>query len=344
MLNNIIYGSNSSLPNLNGPTESSYIGGGGIDCELPGPSTNPSLNTSLVGKLDSSLTLDSSISRSYIKWQDCPYTISLSATTGSAISNRQLNTSAALLTTNLNRVYLGYKDTSGNFKNKLKQGLSLNTITNDTSIALTCDTSGCSGYIKGQTNDNTGALIYYSLNKFSSNRTVTFSLNKLPIFKISQTYKAQTTTPYLYLNITTSYSESSTYALFDKSVENIMQFNESSLKKYVQISSQNLSGSTRSYILGFYTDFNTELTVSQISSNIEHVSGISVGGYGNYYILSVPTSVNVYNGDSRTTTVSVGDDIYFFRVINNSTYVYAFKVNFGDNTLTGKYKIKQVTS
>lgn len=341
MLNNIIYGSNSSLPNLNGPTESSYIGGGGIDCKLPGPTPNPSLNTSLIGKLDGSLSLDSSISRSYIKWQDCPYTISLSATTGSAISNRQLNTSASLLTTNSNRVYLGYTNTDGIFKDKLKQGLSLNTITNDTSIALTCDTLGCSGYINGQTGDNTGALIYYSLNGFTQNRTVSFSLNKLPLFKISQTYKAPTT--YLYLNITTDYNETNVYALFDKSVENIKQINSTGLDKYIQIDNNNIdSTQRRSYILGFYTDskytFNTELTVSQIGSNITHVSGISVGGYGNYYILSVPSNVNVYDGNTRTTTVSVGDDIYFFKYSSNR-YTYAFKVNFGDTTLTGKYKI-----
>ncbi len=342
MLNNIIYGSNASLPDLNGPQESSWLGPGDIDCELPGP-TNPSLNTSL-GKVDGSLNIgldSSSISRSYIKWQDCPYTITLAATTGSAISNRCLNTASVLRS---NYVYLGYTDTAGNFKNKLKTALSLNTINDDTSIALTCDTLGCSGYIKGQSDDNTGALIYYSLNTFSQSRTVTFSLNKLPLFKISQTYKDPEV--FLYLNITTSYDERSTYALFNDSVADTRSFTATGLNKYLQIDSYNLSGSTRSYILGFYTNnkyqFNTELTVSQISSNIEHVSGISVGSYGNYYILSMPTAVNVYNGDSRTTTISVGDDIYFYKV-NGSTYTYAFDVNFS-NTTTGKYKIKQVTS
>jgi len=57
----------------------------------------------------------------------------------------------------------------------------------------------------------------------------------------------------------------------------------------------------------------------------------------------MPLAVNVYNGDSRTTTISVGDDIYFYKVLG-STYIYDFKVNFSDTTLTGKYKIKQVTS
>ena len=347
MLNNIIYGSNSSLPDLNGPQQSSWIGPGDIDCELPGPSINPSLNTSIGELVDSSFIIkdpsSSSSSRSYIKWQDCPYTITLAATTGTAISNRCLNKTASILKSNY--VYLGYTDTDGNFKNKLKTGLSLNTINDDTSIALTCDTLGCTGYIKGQTDDNTGALIYYSLNTFSNSRTVTFSLNKLPLFKISQTYKAPV--PYLYLNITTSYNENNTYALFNDSVADIQQFTTTGLNIYLQIDSQNLSGSTRSYILGFYTNdryaFNTELTVSQISSNLEHVSGINVGGFGNYYILSMPLAVNVYNGDSRTTTISVGDDIYFYKVLG-STYIYDFKVNFSDTTLTGKYKIKQVTS
>lgn len=178
-----------------------------IDCELPGKlPENPSLNTT-----NTSLLNKASTTSNYKKLANCPQTFILDnhndAITDSSlyiIERESWGESGPHkdyyynLSYNYDYsskdVYLGYEDTNKIFTNKLQS-----IITTQVHADLDSDTSGCSAKAYLMPNDNTGALIKFSLNKCTADRIITFSYNNLPIFSIKQTYDNSLTPAILYM-------------------------------------------------------------------------------------------------------------------------------------------------
>lgn len=167
-----------------------------IDCELPGKlPENPSINTT-----KTSLLNKASQTSNYKKLNNCPQTFTLVQHNDAIIDSSLYVIEADVMGENglykdyyynlsykLNGdrkdVYLGYEDTNKIFTNKLQS-----IITTQVHADLDSDTSGCSAKAYLMPNDNTGALIKFSLNKCTADRIITFSYNNLPIFSIKQTY------------------------------------------------------------------------------------------------------------------------------------------------------------
>lgn len=295
----------------------------------------------------------------YQKLNDCPQTFTISkhnAVIDSSVLTVTKTTlptgkirysyildSEALLSSTAENVYIGFSDDDGNFKGN-------NTAS---SISLDSDTSGCSATatkeidIIGSDGYNTASLIKYTLNKCTADRTITFSYNSIPIFKIKQTYETTTvsTTSYVYGFYISSFSINSDYqyAWFDNNSPSTISVTNTN--KYLMYYYDDLEN-YRSYIFLYYTNkmytFATDLTVSDIKSELTHVSGNdSLGSYGSYYYLDVPYNVNSYNnGNPTTVSASESSTICLYRYQSN-VFIKIATITINDDTASyhlGKYK------
>lgn len=199
-----------------------------IDCELPGKlPENPSLNTT-----NTSLLNKASTTSNYKKLVDCPKEFTLTkhndAITDSSLQVIEQNlsfngntnvsynysisigTGTEIILGTRKDVYLGYEDINKIFTNKLSS-----IITTQVHADLDSDTSGCSARAYLMSNDNTGALIRFSLNKCTADRIITFSYKNTPIFKINQTYEKKETYQTFYIFSISSIGIGNSFALFE---------------------------------------------------------------------------------------------------------------------------------
>ena len=208
---------------LNEPDKTTKIDSSNIDCNLPGPTpVNPSLNNTNLNKV--------STTSNYKKLVDCPKEFTLTkhndAITDSSLQvieqnlsfngntnvsyNYSISTGTEIILGTRKDVYLGYEDTNKIFTNKLSS-----IITTQVHADLDSDTSGCSAKAYLMSNDNTGALIRFSLNKCTADRIITFSYKNTPIFKINQTYEKKETYQTFYIFSISSIGIGNSFALFE---------------------------------------------------------------------------------------------------------------------------------
>ena len=208
---------------LNEPDKTTKIDSSNIDCNLPGPTpVNPSLNNTNLNKV--------STTSNYKKLVDCPKEFTLTkhndAITDSSLQvieqnlsfngntnvsyNYSISTGTEIILGTRKDVYLGYEDTNKIFTNKLSS-----IITAQVHADLDSDTSGCSAKAYLMSNDNTGALIRFSLNKCTADRIITFSYKNTPIFKINQTYEKKETYQTFYIFSISSIGIGNSFALFE---------------------------------------------------------------------------------------------------------------------------------
>ena len=208
---------------LNEPDKTTKIDSSNIDCNLPGPTpVNPSLNNTNLNKV--------STTSNYKKLVDCPKEFKLTkhndAITDSSLQvieqnlsfngntnvsyNYSISTGTEITLGTRKDVYLGYEDTNKIFTNKLSS-----IITTQVHADLDSDTSGCSAKAYLMSNDNTGALIRFSLNKCTKDRIITFSYKNTPIFKINQTYEKKETYQTFYIFSISSIGSGNSFALFE---------------------------------------------------------------------------------------------------------------------------------
>lgn len=331
-----------------------------IDCELPGKlPENPSLNTSNTSLLNKGSV---SLSSKYKKLVDCPKTFTLTkhndaiADTSLQVIEQQLlqgnisynytiSTGTNIIIGTKKDVYLGYEDTDKIFTNKLGS-----IITAQVQADLESDTVGCSAKAYLIPNDNTGALIRYSLNRCTKDRTITFSYNSLPIFQIKQSYYTGPTTPSLlyavYVYGLTGINTAKSFAWFMDGAPN--SFSVSDLRTYLQFTVGDGNNINKNYLVFWYTNeintFEFDLPVSNIMSELTHYSGNDkLSNYGSYYYTSFMKNVNVYNISNPTTKrVLLSDTVCLYKISGN-TYTKVDTVCFGSTTESyhmGCYKIK----
>lgn len=330
-----------------------------IDCELPGKlPENPSLNTSNTSLLNKGSV---SLSSKYKKLVDCPKTFTLTkhndaiADTSLQVIEQQLlqgnisynytiSTGTNIIIGTKKDVYLGYEDTDKIFTNKL------GTIITTQVTILDSDTAGCSAKAYLIPNDNTGALIRYSLNKCTKDRIITFSYNNLPIFKIEQSYYTEPTTPRLlyavYVYGLTMINTAESFAWFMDGAPN--SFSDSNLRTYLQFTVGDGIDINKNYLVFWYTNesniFASDLPVSNIMSKLTHYSGNdNLSNYGSYYYTTFVKNVNVYNISNPTTKCVLLSDTVCLYKISGNTYTKIDTVCFGSTSESyhlGCYKMK----
>lgn len=242
-------------------------------------------------------------------------------------------------------VYLGFEDTDGNFNGN-----------NTGTVTLTSDTTGCSATatkklaLIGTDGYNTASSIKFTLNKCTADRTITFSYNSLPVFKIKQTYNTPVSSPsllyavYVYglININ---SANDSFAWFAEGAPD--SFVLSNINNYLSFTIDNFDNINKSYLVFWYTNnfyiFSTDLQVSKIINNLTHYSGNdNLSGYGSYYYITMNNTVNVYDNSKPTTKkISLLDTVYLYK-ISGITFTRVSTVCFGSTTETyhlGCYKI-----
>lgn len=330
-----------------------------IDCELPGKlPENPSLNTTNTSLLNKGSV---SLSSKYKKLNNCPQTFTLTKHNdaiadsslqvieqpllqGAISYNYTISTGTNIIIGTKKDVYLGYEDTDKIFNNKLGSIITTQVTTLDS------DTTGCSAKAYLIPNDNTGALIRYSLNRCTKDRTITFSYKNLPIFEIKQSYYTNPPTQSLlyavYVYGLTNINTAKTFAWFMDGAP--YSFSVSSLRTYLQFTIGERIDINKSFLVFWYTNnakrFAEDLTVSNIMSELTHSSGNDkLSGYGNYYYTSFVKNVNVYDISNPTTkTVTLLDTVCLYKISGN-TYTKVDTVCFGSTTESyhlGCYKQK----
>lgn len=331
-----------------------------IDCELPGKlPENPSLNTSNTSLLNKGSV---SLSSKYKKLVDCPKTFTLTkhndaiADTSLQVIEQQLlqgnisynytiSTGTNIIIGTKKDVYLGYEDTDKIFTNKLGT-----IITAQVQADLVSDTAGCFAKAYLIPNDNTGALIRYSLNRCTKDRTITFSYNSLPIFQIKQSYYTEPTTPSLlyavYAYGLTNINTANSFAWFMSGAPD--SFSVSNTRQYLLFTIDTRDSINKSFLVFWYTNtkyiFTQDLPVSKIMSKLTHYSGNDrLSNYGSYYYTTFPKNANVYNISNPTTrSVMLSDTVCLYKISGN-TYTKVDTVCFGSASESyhlGCYEIK----
>lgn len=328
-----------------------------IDCKLPGKlPENPSLNTT-----NTSLLNKASATSNYTKLANCPQTFTLTkhndAIADSSLQvieqkllhgdisyNYTISTGTNIIGTPKD-VYLGYEDTDKIFTNKLGS-----IITTQVHADLDSDTAGCFAKAYLIPNDNTGALIRYSLNRCTKDRTITFSYKNLPIFMIKQSYYTSLTNPSLlyavYAYGLTNINNTDSFAWFMSGAPQSFSTNS---HLYLQFTiAPDIDDINRSFLVFWYTDelkeFGQNLHVSNIMSNLRHYSGNDkLSNYRDYYYTTFIKHINVYNISNPTTRkVMLSDTVCLYKISGN-TYTKVDTVCFGsiyESYHLGCYEIK----
>lgn len=328
-----------------------------IDCKLPGIlPENPSLNTT-----NTPLLNKASATSNYKKLDDCPKTFTLTkhndAITDSSLQvieqkllhgdisyNYTISTGTNIIIGTKKDVYLGYEDTDKIFTNKLGSIITAQVTTLDS------DTAGCSAKAYLIPNDNTGALIKFSLNRCTKDRTITFSYNSLPIFQIKQSYYTGPTTQSLlyavYAYGLTNINTAKSFAWFMSGAPN--SFSVSNTRQYLLFTIDTRDSINKSFLVFWYTNenyiFAQDLPVSKIMSELTHYSGNDkLSNYGSYYYTTFPKMANVYDISNPTTrSVMLSDTVCLYKISGN-TYTKVDTVCFGSASKSyhlGCYEIK----
>lgn len=336
-----------------------------IDCELPGKlPENPSLNTT-----NTSLLNKASTTNNYKKLDDCPKTFFIS-NHNAAIMDGTLQVielvsvgdstekgysyslfSKFQIVGTKKDVYLGYEDVD-----KIFNGNVTSVITSQ-SVSLDSNVSGCSARVYLSSNDNTGALIKYSLNYCTSDRIITFSYKNTPIFKIDQTYTQENMYYTIYVWEINTPSGLGSFAFFQYNGSNPVSVNKNSnLYNKILLYLNDISN-TNQTALFCYSDEGAPLssTVGGLinSGLIEHVQGhdyliSNKDNYAQLYIKPV-TYVNVFTGgpiatDVTTTNATLDMTITIYQEKTNGIYQTSDRIRFSniDNTShVGVYKIRK---
>lgn len=241
-------------------------------------------------------------------------------------------------------VYIGFEDDTGKFEGNNTEGLKI----------LDSDTSNCQAtaqlisYVIGSDGYRTASLIKFSLNKCTADRTITFSYNSLPIFKIKQNYYTAPSKLSLlyavYLYGLRNVNANNLFAWFTSDAPS--SFTENGTFKYIQFTVGDFSDTTDDYLMFWYSDnmkiFAQDLTVSKILGNLTHYSGNDkLSNYGNYYYETMNKIVNVYNTSKPTTKIITLSDTVCLYKVYNKTYTKVDEVCFCSTTASyhlGCYK------
>ena len=326
-----------------------------IDCELPGKlPENPSLNTSNTSLLNKASV---SLSSKYKKLVDCPKIFTLTKHNdaiadsslqvieqkllqGNISYNYTISTGTNILLGTPKDVYLGYEDIT-----KIFEG-NLSSVMTTLYATLDSDVTGCSAKLSRA--DTTGALIKYSLNKCTKDRTITFSYKNLPIFQIKQSYDTALTNPSLlyavYAYGLTNINAENTFAWFMSGAP--YSFSVTNTKSYLQFTISPDIDINKSFLVFWYTDdrdiFAEDLPVSKIMSELTHYSGNDkLSNFGSYYYTTFIKKVNVYN-NTTARNVMLSDTVCLYKISGN-TYTKVDTVCFGSTSESyhlGCYKIK----
>ena len=338
-----------------------------IDCKLPGKlPENPSLNTSNTSLLNKGSV---SLSSTYTKLADCPQTFFISNHNDAIMDgtlyvielvqsegNTQKNYNYSLFSKfqfvgTKKEVYLGYEDVD-----KIFDGNVTSVITSQ-SASLNSNVSGCSARVYLSSNDNTGAIIRYSLGRCTSNRVITFSYKNTPIFKIDQTYTQENMYYTIYVWEINTLDGLGSFAFFQYNASNPGSVNKDSNLYNKTLFYLNDISNTNQTALFCYSDEGTSLssTVGGLINRglIEHVQGhdyliSNKDNYAQLYIKPV-TDVNVFTGDTihtdvTTTKATLDMTITIYQEKTNGIYQTSDRIRFGniDNTShMGVYKIRK---